>query len=121
MLEARTLRELQIFKVIGVCPSDLDVVSNIQTSSSIDNSLTVTFNEADDKKDGYSVRCYPDPSDTPREGVTPKEAVITCKTSQCTCTDLTPGQKYKIEVNTTREGFIPQKAVNDGTGQTGMK
>ena len=81
----------------------------------------MTFTPAKGKKDGYSVRCYPDPADNPIEGVTPKEAVITCKTSPCTCTDLTPGQKYKIEVTTTREGFTPKKAVKDGTGQTGIK
>ena len=96
----------------------MDVVTNIQTSGSTHDSLTVTFTIAEGKKDGYSVRCYPDAEDKGRIK-SPKENTTTCTESTCTCTGLTPGQIYKIEVNTTREGFPDQTAEGVGPFNTG--
>ena len=96
---------------------DLDVVTNIQTSSSTHDSLTVTFTPATGKKDEYSVRCYPDDKDKGRIG-SPKETTTTC-TSSCICTGLTPGQIYKIEVSTKRAGFPDQTAKGEGPFKTG--
>ena len=96
----------------------MDVVTNIRTSSSTHDSLIVIFTPAEDKKDGYSVRCYPDDKDKGRIE-SPKENTTTCTEPTCTCTGLTPGQIYKIEVNTTREGFPDQTAVNEGPFRTG--
>ena len=96
----------------------MDIVTNIRTSSSTHGSLTVIFTPAEDKKDGYSVRCYPDDKDKGRIG-SPKETTTTCLIPPCTCTGLTPGQIYKIEVNTTRAGVPDQTAKSEGPFKTG--
>ena len=96
----------------------MDVVTNIHTSGSTHDSLIVTFTHAEDKKDEYSVRCYPDDKDKGRIE-SPKETTTTCPGPPCLCTGLTPGQIYKIEVYTTRAGFIDQTAVSEGPFKTG--
>ena len=89
-------------------------------SSTVD-SIRVRYSISIGKKDRYSVRCYKDPDDTGRV-INPKQVTISCQDppASCICTNLTPGQRYKIEVTTIRSGFTSQKAPVDGSGATGQ-
>ena len=89
-------------------------------SSTVD-SIRVTYSISSGKRDRYSVRCYNDPADIGRVNP-PVQATVSCQNppASCICTNLTPGQRYKIEVTTIRSGFISQTAAVDGSGATGQ-